>query len=136
MTDSTTDPGKGSSRLLTGIRSWGRSIKPDRKTFGKDVTAGLPGAISSVPDGMASAVLVGVNPVYGPYASFTGPIGGQPVVVCTCLAWTRTWPISWPRTVPVTLQPPDRVFGATPVLGESTWAALHEAQAWVVDAGT
>ena len=40
------------------------------------------------------------------------------------------------RTVPVTLQPPERVFGATPVLGESTWAALHEAQAWVVDAET
>jgi SulP family sulfate permease len=36
------------------------------------------------------------------------------------------------RTVPVTAQPPDRVFGATPVLGEATWAALHEAQAWVV----
>lgn len=76
MTDSTTDPGKDSSRLLTGIRSWGRSIKPDRKTFGKGITAGLPGAISNVPDGMASAVLVGVNPVYGHYASFTGPIGG------------------------------------------------------------
>ena len=36
------------------------------------------------------------------------------------------------RTVPVTAQPPDRVFGATPVLGEATWAALHEARAWVV----
>jgi SulP family sulfate permease len=36
------------------------------------------------------------------------------------------------RTVPVTAEPPDRVFGATPVLGEATWAALHEAQAWVV----
>ena len=36
------------------------------------------------------------------------------------------------RTVPLTVQPPDRVFGATPVLGEATWAALHEARAWVV----
>jgi SulP family sulfate permease len=36
------------------------------------------------------------------------------------------------RTVPVTAQPPERVFGATPVLGEATWAALHEARAWVV----
>jgi SulP family sulfate permease len=44
---------------------------------------------------------------------------------------TPTWPA---RTVPVSVQPPDRVFGATPVLGESTWAALHEARAWVVDA--
>jgi hypothetical protein len=30
---------------------------------------------------------------------------------------------------------PDRVFGATPVLGESTWAALHEAHAWVIHPG-
>jgi SulP family sulfate permease len=63
-------------RLLTGVRAWGRSIKPERQDFGKDVVAGLPGAISSVPDGMASAVLVGVNPVYGLYASFAGPTAG------------------------------------------------------------
>ena len=62
--------------LLNGARAWARSIKPDRKHFGKDVVAGLPGAISSVPDGMASAVLIGVNPVYGLYASFAGPTAG------------------------------------------------------------
>jgi len=38
--------------------------------------AGLPGAISSVPDGMASGVLAGVSPVAGLYASFAGPIAG------------------------------------------------------------
>lgn len=64
-------------RVLTGARTWARSIKPDRKDLGKDVAAGLPGAISSVPDGMASAVLIGVNPVYGLYASIAGPtVGG------------------------------------------------------------
>jgi sulfate permease, SulP family len=42
----------------------------------QDAVAGVPGAIASVPDGMASAVLVGVNPVYGLYASIAGPIGG------------------------------------------------------------
>lgn len=62
--------------VLEGVRAWARSVKPDRKDFGKDVVAGLPGAISSVPDGMASAVLVGVNPVYGLYASFAGPTAG------------------------------------------------------------
>ncbi|HWM03381.1 MAG TPA: SulP family inorganic anion transporter [Actinophytocola sp.] len=58
------------------MQAWGRSIKPERKHFGKDALAGLPGAISSVPDGMASAVLVGVNPVHGLYASFAGPVAG------------------------------------------------------------
>lgn len=38
--------------------------------------AGLPGAISSVPDGMASGVLAGVSPVSGLYAAFAGPIAG------------------------------------------------------------
>ena len=37
------------------------------------------------------------------------------------------------RTGRVTVTSPVRVFGATPVLAESTWAALHDAQAWVVE---
>src|ERR1700753_2040162 len=45
-------------------------------TLRQDLVAGLPGAISSVPDGMASSVLAGVNPAHGLYASFTGPIAG------------------------------------------------------------
>jgi Sulfate permease family len=40
------------------------------------MVAGLPGAISRVPDGMAAAILAGVNPVQGLYASFAGPIVG------------------------------------------------------------
>ncbi len=34
-------------------------------TLARDAVAGVPGAIGRVPDGMASAVLVGVNRVYG-----------------------------------------------------------------------
>jgi SulP family sulfate permease len=37
------------------------------------------------------------------------------------------------RTGRVTVTSPVRVFDATPVLGESTWAALHDAKAWVVE---
>src|SRR5450432_1816414 len=53
-----------------------RWLRPEPGTLGKDAVAGLPSAIGSVPDGMASAVLVGVNPVYGLYASFAAPIAG------------------------------------------------------------
>jgi SulP family sulfate permease len=38
--------------------------------------AGLAGAIGSVPDGMATAVLAGANPMAGLYASFAGPAAG------------------------------------------------------------
>ncbi|MBI4932760.1 MAG: SulP family inorganic anion transporter [Actinobacteria bacterium] len=41
-----------------------------------DAIAGLPGAISSVPDGMAAAILAGVSPIQGLYASFAGPTAG------------------------------------------------------------
>ena len=41
-----------------------------------DLVAGLPGAISSVPDGMAAAILAGVSPAQGLYASFAGPTAG------------------------------------------------------------
>jgi SulP family sulfate permease len=51
-------------------------VAPKRSTVRKDLVAGLPGAISSVPDGMAASVLAGVNPVHGLYASIFGPIGG------------------------------------------------------------
>jgi hypothetical protein len=39
-----------------------RRGRPDGRYTKEDVLAGLPGAISSVPDGMASSVLAGVNP--------------------------------------------------------------------------
>jgi len=41
-----------------------------------DVLAGLQIAISSVPGGMATAALVGVEPIQGLYACFAGTIGG------------------------------------------------------------
>src|SRR6188472_544848 len=53
-----------------------RSVGPERKHLKADLLAGLPGAIGAVPDGMASGVLAGVNPVHGLYASFAGRIAG------------------------------------------------------------
>ena len=57
-------------------RRWLRGIRPKRSELRGELLAGLPGAISSVPDGMAAAVLAGVNPVQGLYASFAGPVAG------------------------------------------------------------
>lgn len=49
---------------------------PGRRTFGRDSVAGLNTAIANVPDGMANAVIVGVNPIYGLYATTLGPLVG------------------------------------------------------------
>jgi SulP family sulfate permease len=60
------------TRLGRGIR-----YLPGRpRALRQDILAGLPGAISSVPDGMAASVLAGVNPAHGLYASFAGPVAG------------------------------------------------------------
>ena len=55
---------------------WLADLAPERATLKQDMVAGIPGAISSVPDGMAAGVLAGVNPVHGLYASIFGPVGG------------------------------------------------------------
>jgi SulP family sulfate permease len=52
---------------------WGM---PSRASLRGDGIAGLNSAVSSVPDGMASGILVGVNPIYGLYACMVGPIAG------------------------------------------------------------
>ena len=72
------------------IRRRLRSVRPDRRTLRQDAVAGVPGAIARVPDGMASAVLVGVNPVYGLYASMAGPIGGGLAVSTRLMVVTTT----------------------------------------------
>ncbi len=60
----------------SAVRRWFRSIAPEPGTLRQDLIAGLPGGISSVPDGMAASVLAGVNPVHGLYGSLFGPVGG------------------------------------------------------------
>lgn len=71
------------SRVRQTARRAGRRLKqgtadvlPQKRHLRQDIIAGLPGAISSVPDGMASSVLAGVNPAHGLYASFVGPVAG------------------------------------------------------------
>jgi sulfate permease, SulP family len=61
---------------LGAVRRWLGSVRPERRHLRNDAVAGLPGAIGSVPDGMAAAVLAGVNPTHGLYAAFAGPFVG------------------------------------------------------------
>ncbi len=61
---------------LGAVKRWLGSVRPQRRHLRNDAVAGLPGAISSVPDGMAAAVLAGVSPAHGLYASFAGPLVG------------------------------------------------------------
>lgn len=49
-------------------------------TWRSDFQAGLVNAVVSVPDGLASAALAGVNPVYGLYTSMTAAMTGSAVV--------------------------------------------------------
>ncbi|MFN3651259.1 MAG: SulP family inorganic anion transporter [Armatimonadota bacterium] len=60
----------------------GRQSRAGRPRSGlrRDVLAGLINAVVSVPDGLASAALAGVNPVYGLYTSIAAPIGGSLLV--------------------------------------------------------
>lgn len=62
------------------------------RSWGRDLLAGLVDAVVALPDGLATAALVGVNPVYGLYANAIGPtVGGvlsssQLMVVATTSA--------------------------------------------------
>lgn len=65
---------------------------PRARTVRRDAVAGLNATLASVPDGMASGLLAGVNPIYGLYACIAGPIAGglttstQRMVVATTSA--------------------------------------------------
>ncbi|MEI8239324.1 MAG: SulP family inorganic anion transporter, partial [Actinomycetota bacterium] len=65
-------------------------MKISRKELQREALAGIPGAIGSVPDGMAAAVLAGVNPIQGLYASFAGPSAGGVVSSSRLMVVTTT----------------------------------------------
>ncbi|AXK47162.1 SulP family inorganic anion transporter [Brachybacterium saurashtrense] len=64
------------SRAYLAGRRWLRGIRPERRHLRADTVAAMPSAVSSVPDGMASAALIGVSPVVGLYSSIVGPVFG------------------------------------------------------------
>lgn len=68
--------GPGLADRFVAVGGWVRSRGPEHRHFRADLLAGLPVAVSGVPDGMAAGVLAGASPVHGLYASFAGPITG------------------------------------------------------------
>jgi SulP family sulfate permease len=66
----------GLSRLRESIANYTGTKLPRRATLLQDALAGLNSAITSVPDGLASGILAGVNPIFGLYAAMAGPIAG------------------------------------------------------------
>lgn len=69
-------PGVTELREAVTRRFWKRL--PPRASLRQDAVAGVSLAVANVPDGMANAVLVGVNPVFGLYAAMVGPfVGGM-----------------------------------------------------------
>src|SRR3954462_8044447 len=67
-------PGLGG--LREAATAWRRRYLPGGSALRRDAVAGLSLTAANVPDGMANAILVGVNPLYGLYAAMVGPLAG------------------------------------------------------------
>lgn len=65
----------GLSELREAVARTGLDL-PKRSNLRADVVASLNNAVASVPDGMASGLLAGVNPICGLYACTLGPFVG------------------------------------------------------------
>lgn len=62
----------------------------DRKTVSRDLIAGLVLGIESVPDGLASGLLAGINPIFALYAYMTGTFSGAFFTSSTFMAVQAT----------------------------------------------
>jgi sulfate permease, SulP family len=93
---------------LASVQRWWSSIRPGRRELTADAVAGLPGALTTVPSGMACALLAGVNPVQGLYANLAAPLGdlasGTAMLMITTTAATALAAESAVQDVPA----PDR----------------------------
>ncbi len=89
-----------------------------------DVMAGLQGAISSVPGGMATAALAGVHPIQGLYACLAGPIAGSLTARTRLMIVTTTGAVALAAGSALHNVPADSRPAAMPVLTLLVAAAL------------
>ena len=84
----------GLRELREAVANMARRRIPSRATLRSDGLAGLTVGIASVPDGMAGAVLAGVNPICGLYANIAGPIVGGIFASSTLMVVNNTSAVS------------------------------------------
>ncbi|QDW63661.1 SulP family inorganic anion transporter [Oerskovia sp. KBS0722] len=75
---------------LRAAKAWWAGVRPAPGTFWRSAGTGVPGAVGGVPDGMAAATLVGVNPIHGLYATAVGRIAGGLTVDSQLMIVTTT----------------------------------------------
>jgi SulP family sulfate permease len=98
--------------------------RPDVSTLRREAVAGVPGAIGSVPDGMASAVLAGVNPIHGLYASSAGPTAGGTLASTRLMVITTTTAASLTAGSAIAHVQPDQRASALALLTLLAGAAM------------
>jgi hypothetical protein len=136
------------ARLRRGTRAV-RRYAPSGRSLRRDAVAGLTGAVCGVPDGMASGVLAGVNPIYGLYASLVGPVAGGLFTSTQLLRVTTTSAAAIAvgesiaglddrvrdqlfRSGRVNASGPLDVYPETSTIGEANRRAVADAEAWLV----
>ena len=70
---------------MSRVRTWARSLY-SRDTLKDDAVAGVVLGVESVPDGLASGLLAGVNPIFGLYAYMVGTVTGAVFTSSTFMA--------------------------------------------------
>lgn len=72
------------------FRRFPRLKLPSRKHVKADLAAGTIGGVAAIPDGMASAVMAGISPIHGIYASIVGRIAGGMTTASAMMCVTTT----------------------------------------------
>jgi SulP family sulfate permease len=70
---------------LSRVKTWAGSLY-SRHTLKDDAVAGVVLGVESVPDGLASGLLAGVNPIFGLYAYMVGTVTGAVFTSSTFMA--------------------------------------------------